>query len=399
TVIEKQFKAIANRRREKVASDLELRVFGGNGSEDEINAAFESDLISGPKRTQLIKELSRQAGEAASAQQRENIISTGLPLDPKDKNHRQAVDEAFVRLGATSPVAIALTKQTGILPGSVRSVFRTAARSGEGHAVKEALELYVAIDDQVPLALDDLPVSDIAVLENATQLIRGGLSTGKAMEMARQQSNIPEGERKVMLERFKEQAKENSAWLQDALDADDAYDTEIFGSAPNPPAAMQADYERLTETFYTQLGGDIEQARELSWKTLKRTWTRSDINGDGELMRFSPEFDLGVSTKILRKDLDQQLEEIKVKPDSVRVISDVLTARSKRGQRSYALVKIRPDGLPEILRGPNNMPLRWVPDPYSILNKQHQDALSRAKRARQQHQQTQRVRQHFPDGG
>lgn len=399
TVIEKQFRATANRRREKVASDLELRVFGGNGSEDEINAAFESDLISGPKRTQLIKELSRQAGEAASAQQRENIISTGLPLDPKDKNHRQAVDEAFVRLGATPPVAIALTKQTGILPGSVRAVFRTAARSGEGHAVKQALELYTAIDDQVPLALDDLPVSDIAVLENATQLIRGGLPSGKAMEIARQQSGIPESERKVMLDRFKEQAKDNSSWLQDALDADDAYDTEIFGGAPNPPAAMQADYERLTETFYTQLGGDIEQARELSWKTLKRIWTRTDINGEGELMRYSPEFDLGVSTKILRKDLDTQLEAIKVKPDSVRVISDVLTARSKRGQRSYALVKIRPDGLPEILRGPNNMPLRWVPDPYSILNKQHQDALNRAKRARRQHQQTQRVRQHFPDGG
>ncbi|MEW8645144.1 MAG: hypothetical protein AB2563_03520 [Candidatus Thiodiazotropha endolucinida] len=399
TVIEKQFRSIANRRREKVASDLELRVFGGNGSEDEINAAFESDLISGAKRTQLIKELSRQAGEAASAQQREYLISTGLPLDPKDKHHRQAVDEAFVRLGATPPVAIALTKQTGILPGQVRAVFRTAARSGEGHAVKEALELYTAIDDQVPLALDDLPINDIAVLENATQLIRGGLPSGKAMEMARQQSNIPEGERKVMLERFKEQAKENSAWLQDVLDSDDAYDTEIFGGAPNPPAAMQVDYERLTETFYTQLGGDIEQARELSWKTLKRTWTRSDINGEGELMRYSPEFDLGVPTKILRKDLDKQLEAIKVKPDSVRVISDVLSARSKRGQRSYALVKIRPDGLPEILRGPNNMPLRWVPDPYSILNKQHQDALSRAKRARRQHQQTQRVRQHFPDGG
>ncbi|MFC1380440.1 MAG: hypothetical protein G8D84_17150, partial [gamma proteobacterium symbiont of Clathrolucina costata] len=351
-------------------------MFGGNGSEDEINAAFESDLISGAKRTQLLKELSRQAGEAASAQQREYLISTGLPLDPKDKNHRQAVDEAFVRLGATPPVAIALTKQTGILPGQVRAVFRTAARSGEGHAVKEALELYASIDDQVPLALDDLPVSDIAVLENTTQLIRGGLPSGKAMEMARQQSNIPEGERKVILDRFKEQAKENSAWLQDVLDSDDAYDTEIFGGAPNPPAAMQADYERLTETFYTQLGGDIEQARELSWKTLKRTWTRSDINGDGELMRYSPEFDLGVSTKILRKDLDTQLEVIKVKPDNVRVISDVLTARSKRGQRSYALVKIRSDGLPEILRGPNNMPLRWVPDPYSILNKQHQDALS-----------------------
>ncbi|MEW8660749.1 MAG: hypothetical protein AB2603_20750 [Candidatus Thiodiazotropha endolucinida] len=399
TVIERQFKALADRRREKVASDLELRVFGGNGSEAEIDAAFDSELISGPKRTQLLKELSRQAGEAASAQQRESLISTGLPLDPKDKKHRQAVDEAFARLGTTPPVAIALTKQTGILPGPVRSVFRTAARSGEGHAVKQALELYTAIDDQVPLALDDLPVSDIAVLENATQLIRGGLPSAKAMEIARQQSNIPEGERKVLLERFKEQAKDNSSWLQDALDSDDAYDTEILGGAPNPPAAMQADYERLAETFYTQLGGDIEQARELSWKTLKRTWTRTDINGEGELMRYSPEFDLGVSTKILRKDLDAQLEEIKVKPERVKVISDVITARSKRGQRSYALVKIRPDGLPEILRGPNNMPLRWVPDPYTILNKQHQDALSRAKRARRQHQQAQRVRQHFPDGG
>ncbi|MCG7978247.1 MAG: hypothetical protein N0E58_08935 [Candidatus Thiodiazotropha endolucinida] len=399
TVIEKQFRSIANRRREKVASDLELRVYGGNGSEDEINAAFDSELISGPKRTQLLKELSRQAGETASAQQREYLISTGLPLDPKDKKHRQAVDEAFVRLGSSSPVAIALTKQTGILPGQVRAVFRTAARSGEGPAVKEALKLYAAIDDQVPLALDDLSISDIAVLENATQLIRGGLPSGKAMEIARQQSNIPEAERKVMLERYQEQAKKNPDSLQDALDSDDAYDTELFSGAPKPPAAMQADYERLVETFYTQLGGDIEQAQELSFKTLKRTWTRTDINGDGELMRYSPEFDLNVSTKVLRKDLNKQLEEIKVKPESVRVISDVLTVRSKRGQRSYALVKTRPDGLPEILRGPNNMPLRWVPDPYSVLNRQHRDSLSRAKRARQQHQQAQRVRQHFPDGG
>ncbi|MCG7904706.1 MAG: hypothetical protein JAY60_20065 [Candidatus Thiodiazotropha weberae] len=397
--IENQFKAITNRRREKVASDLELRVFGGNSSEDEIDAAFNSDVISGAKRTQLHKELSRQAGETASAQQREYLISTGLPLDPKDKKHRQAVDEAFIRLGSTPPVAIALTKQTGILPGQIRSLFRTAARSGEGPAVKEALKLYASIDDQVPLALDDLSISDIAVLENATQLIRGGLPSSKAMEIARQQSNIPEAERKVMLERYQEQAKKNPDSLQDALDSDDDYDTELFSGAPKPPAAMQADYERLVETFYTQLGGDIEKAQELSWKTLKRTWTRSDINGDGELMRYSPEFDLNVSTKVLRKDLDKQLEEIKVKPENVRVISDVLTARSKRGQRSYALVKTRPDGLPEILRGPNNMPLRWVPDPYSVLNKQHQDSLSRAKRARQEHQQAQRVRKHFPDGG
>ncbi|RLW53897.1 MAG: hypothetical protein B6D76_09395 [gamma proteobacterium symbiont of Stewartia floridana] len=399
TQLEENFQAIEDREVEKIASDLELNVYKGNASRADIDDAFDTEIISGPKRTQLLKEIDRQDNESVAARDRQNLISTGLPLDPKDKKHRQAVDEAFVRLGATEPVAIALTKQTGILPGPVRSVFRTAARSGEGRALKEALELYSAIDDQVPLALDDLPLSDIAVLDNATQLIRGGLPSAKAMEIARQQANIPEAERKVLLERFKEQAKDKSDWLQDALDSDDAYDTELFAGAPTPPAAMQADYERLTEAFYIQMGGDIEQARETAWKNLKRAWTRSDINGEGELMRYSPEYDLSVSTKVLRSDLNKQLEEIKVKPDNIRVISDVLTARSKRGQRSYALVKTRPDGLLEILRGPNNMPLRWVPDPHSILNKQHQDAVSRAKRARNQHEQAQRVRKHFPDGG
>lgn len=399
TKIEAQFQEIDDRAREKVASDLELNVYNGEASVTEVEAAFEEDVITGAKRTQLIKEIQRQADEAVASSSRMELISSGLPLDPKNKDHRLAVDEAFERLGGGAPLALSLTKQTGLLPKKVQSIFRTTARTPGGRYTKEALELYSAVDDQVPLALDDLNDKDVAVLDNANELVRGGLGTAEALEISRNQANLPESERNVLLERYKEDAAADKTWLQDTLNSDDAYDTEIFPGAPKPPAAMQADYENLAESYYIQTGGDIDRARELAWKALKRTWTRTDINGEGELMRYSPEYDLGVSTKILRKDLDTQLEEIKVKPERVKVISDVITARSKRGQRSYAVVKIRPDGLPEILRGPNNMPLRWVPDPRPILEKQQKDAMTRAQKLRKQNQQVERVRQHFPDGG
>ncbi|MES9950064.1 MAG: hypothetical protein ABW118_13995 [Candidatus Thiodiazotropha sp.] len=397
--IEAQFEEIDDHAREKVASDLELRVFSGDASVTDVDAAFEEDVITGAKRTQLIKEIQRQADEALAGKNRMALITSGLPLDPKNKDHRLAVNEAFERLGGGAPLALSLTKQTGLLPKQVQSIFRTTARTPGGRHTREALQLYSAVDDQVPLALDDLSDKDVAVLDNASELVRGGLGEDEALEIARNQANLPESERKVILERYKEDAQDNLSKLEDALDSDDAYDTELFPGAPKPPSAMQADFERLTESYYTQTGGDIDRARELAWKTLQRTWTRSDINGEGELMRYSPEFDLGVSTKILRKDLDAQLEEIKVKPERVRVISDVITARSKRGQRSYAVVKIRPDGLPEILRGPNNMPLRWVPDPRPILEKQQKDSMTRAHKLRKEHLKIERVRQHFPDGG
>ncbi|MCU7870349.1 MAG: hypothetical protein KZQ98_17770 [Candidatus Thiodiazotropha sp. (ex Lucinoma borealis)] len=397
--IEEQFQEIEDHAIEKIASDLELSVYSGEASVVDVDAAFEEEIITGAKRTQLIKEIKQRADKAVAGKNRETLITSGLPLDPKNKDHRLAVEEAFTRLGGSSPVALSLAKQTGLLPKQVQSIFRSTARTGTGPKVDQVLELYNAVDDQVPLALDDVSDKDVAVLDNASELVRGGLSAHEALEISRTQANLPESERKVIKERYKEEAAENAEWLQDSLNSDDAYDTELFSDAPTPPAAMTADYERLAESFYIHTGGDIDRARELAWKTLKRSWTRTDINGDGELMRYSPEFDLGVSTKILRKDLDTQLEEIKVKPESVKVVSDVITARSKRGQRSYAVIKVRPDGLPEILRGPNNMPLRWVPEPMPILQKQQNDALSRARKARQQHQQVERVRQHFPNGG
>lgn len=399
TTIEAQFQEIDDRAREKVASDLELRVYSGGASVADVDAAFKEDVITGAKRTQLIKEIQRRADEAVASKNRMELITSGLPLDPKSKDHRLAVDEAFERLGRGAPVALALTKQTGLLPKQVQTIFRTTARTPNSRNAKQALELYSAVDDQVPLALDDLSDKDVAVLDNASELVRGGLSENEAFEIARNQANLPESERKVILERYKEEVAKDKTWLQDTLNSDDAYDTEIFSGAPTPPPAMENDYENLTESFYVHTGGDIERARELAWKTLKRTWTRTDINGEGELMRFSPEYDLGVSTKVLHKDLDKQLEEIKVKPESVRIISDVLTARSKRGQRSYAVVKIRPDGLPEILRGPNNMPLRWAPDPRSILENQHQERLRKAKSKRQAHEKNKQMWQPMKSDG
>ncbi|MCM8857126.1 MAG: hypothetical protein LC541_04525 [Candidatus Thiodiazotropha sp.] len=397
--IEIQFQDIGDRAREKVASDLELSVYSGEASVPEVDAAFEEEVISGAKRTQLIKEIRQRADKAVAGKNRESLITSGLPLDPKNKDHRLAVDEAFTRLGGSSPVALSLTKQTGLLPKQVQSVFRTTARTSTGPKADQVLELYSAVDDQIPLALDDLSDKDVAVLDTASELVRGGMVSQEALEISRTQANLPESERKVIKARYKEDASKDTTWLQDTLNSDDHYDTEIFSGAPTPPASMTADYERLAESFYIHTGGDIDRARELAWKSLKRTWTRSDINGEGELMRYSPEFDLGVSTKVLRKDLDTQLEEIKVKPESVQIVSDVITARSKRGQRSYAVIKVRPDGLPEILRGPNNMPLRWVPEPHTILEKQHQEGLKRAGQKRKQHMKMERVRQHFPDGG
>ncbi|MCU7931433.1 MAG: hypothetical protein KZQ90_11580 [Candidatus Thiodiazotropha sp. (ex Codakia rugifera)] len=399
TKLEAQFQEIEDRALEKVASDLELSVYSGEATVPEVDAAFEEEVISGAKRTQLIKEINKQVDEAAAGKNRETLITSGLPLDPKNKDHRLAVDEAFTRLGGSSPVALSLAKQTGLLPKQVQSIFRSTARTGTGPKVDQVLELYSAVDDQIPLVLDDMSDKDVAVLDNASELVRGGLMTQEALEISRTQANLPESERKVIKERYKEEAAKDTTWLQDTLNSDDHYDTEIFSGAPTPPASMTADYERLAESFYTHTGGDIDRARELAWKILKRSWNRSDINGTGELMRYAPEFDLGVSTKVLRKDLDTQLEAIKVKPESVQIVSDVITARSKRGQRSYAVIKVRPDGLPEILRGPNNMPLRWVPEPHTILEKQHQEGLKRAGKKRKQHMKMERVRQHFPDGG
>lgn len=370
-----------SRSRALRASELELGIVDGATDEEAIDQAFGQGLISGPKRTELMKQL-RKAGEvreerAARAHLVRQSIESGVGMDHGDKTHIQAVEEAFQALGADPVDALILARNTGILPPSYRSVIRTHARQGNASQVLGTAETVSQMFDFAPHALEDVAEKDLALLTTVADMTRGGADPEQALEIARANAHLPEGEREQVDRQF--QAEVQDVDLADKLR--DEFDDAWFGSGPTPPAAMLADYRGLVSEFY-RFGRDMETATTQAARALRRVWGVSEVNGDDELMRHPPEIALGVDAGTLREALTEDLAEHDLKPDQIRVVSDALTARSKRGQRTYALLKVRKNGVPVLLRGKDNMPLRWLPNPGKVLERRHVEALEEAENDR-----------------
>ncbi len=369
---------------ERAASNLAIRVDRGQASEREIDEAFELGLISGSTRASMYRSLDKQGEALRAAADRAELIRRAADgeavLDPRNKEHVQAVDDAHAALGGGLDATLNLARRTGILPSATRAALRIGARTGPG---EEAVELYSALQDQAPQALADMPEKDVAVLDTAADLARGGLPLPQAIERAREAANREPAEQQIIEQRLRVELKDapNDEALQDALNSDNEFDTEWLSGAPKPPPAMAADFERLVQTHYS-VGGDLEQAQSAAFKALKRSWSRSDINGKGQIMRYAPERDLGLPADRLREALDEELAAMGEDPKRVVIVSDNETARGSRGNRTYSLQRLRDDGLTEIIFDEQNMPRRYYWNVEAIVKAERDKRMGIAKRNR-----------------
>lgn len=356
--------------RSRQASDLEIGVRAGQKDEADIELAFEDGIITGPKRTQLFNEL-----EAQKQAKQKQALSMGLvhasltssvPLDSKNPDHRTAVDSYFAanvteNMQHNLALSVDLASKTGIIATPVQSMIRSLSKSGDTNQAVMAANTLARLQESAPQSLDSVPASEKAFAMQINTMVAAGTDPKQAVEIARHnvyQMTAPE--REVVKGNYHDAnyREKNLSTLTDYID--DAFD-KPFRTEPEAPAAMQGEYSALTEQYFMQTQ-DIEQARALAWHDLSRVWGVTDLNGDGlSLMKYPPEkiYWNGQPNDWMAEQLAEDLQALGVSGEA-RIVSDHITARSK--QPSYALMKRRKNGLFEPVLDKNNQPARWRPD-------------------------------------
>ena len=331
---------------DRVASELELDVFRGNGLRTDIDLARDSDVITPAKWTQLHLEMDRQEAEAvADAKLRQLVsISTGLgiPLDPGDPDHRKAVELAYTDIPGEpfSPVHNAATgqlvKQTGIVPKQVKSMVRSMAVAGNATQAMAMADLVDHIQTVSPSAISQFSTDEKAFALQVQEFVRAGTEPAGAVELARERVfKTSPAERDIVAANYRDESGGNEDALDDLIDDD--FDNLFPFNQPDAPPLLQAEFERLSETYFLKTH-EINAARSLAWQDLQSVWGVSTINGSRQLMKYPPE----ARGEIDRDDL----------PENALVISDPRTARDG----TYSIVVIGDDDLPRI------QTFRWEPN-------------------------------------
>src|ERR1700676_234796 len=104
---------------------------------------------------------------------------------------------------------------------------------------------------------------------------------------------------------------------------------------------MQGEFDQLSQSYYKQTNGNLQQARQLAAQDLKRTWGVSEVNGQREIMQYAPEAMFpGLSAGVVRDDLAKTVADNadtfqKADPSKIRLTATDRTART--GGTDWAL--------------------------------------------------------------
>ena len=365
---------------ERFASDLEVKIRGDEMGGDliGIERAFDSGKITGAKRTQLILAWQEQEQKRQDMAERASLINQSLenqmPLDRKNPIHKEAVEEAYAARSiiAKQPglmpreKAIAehyaldygmnLAIKTNIMAEEMKGDFRKYAIAGSPERVAQFANAYQNLVREAPQTLDAIGIHESAIYGTVSELNDTGMDLAMAVEIARHNAMIPEREKEVLDERYK--AEDNNS--NDRLGKKIASATDLLAWTPDASSRMQGSYNALENAYYRRTGGDIERASNLAFQELSRVFSRTDVNGRGQMMAYSPERQTGMTTDELRGQLKTEARKLKVPIDKLVVVPDAQTSRDQ-DVKSYVLYKIDDFDMlvPVVI---DDIPVRWTPD-------------------------------------
>lgn len=286
------------------------RLGGGDGAvgiqaDSSLRGALARELSPRMPEFQAIIEKRREQNELrrrASA-----IISGAEPVDPGSKADRDTMDKVIKatdipkRLGDADPAAAgqltALVKNTGYVPEAAISQLRASAVNGTPEQRTFALETAANILREKPGAFE---ASDAAKsLRDDAQLyetltLDAGISSQDALSRIAELRTPEFAKRKEALK--KEVAESGSNSVMAGLSPSDItsdYDgwftaEPSLGGSPRQAGVVYDTYRNLVKDHYIRTG-DIEVAKSMAKKDLKRTYDVSEVTGTRRLMRHPPE--------------------------------------------------------------------------------------------------------------
>jgi hypothetical protein len=247
-------------------------------------------------------------------------------FDPKDPKAAKAVDTFFQTLTAANgfargtngyeTLAVSTMQKTSIIPPVIRKGIIADLASGDPDRAAQAARLQERLYSANPRAdIYEEDSKSAAFGDTLQRNLDAGMPAHQAYEMARGQVDAP---RDVLEQRKmdygaavktavdKNPKKTNADMLQSKLNDSGIGGAHWYGNTPAPlaPTAMRAEYEGLTQEFFTRTG-KIDQAQDLAFQQVQKTWHMTSINGQPEMMKFGPTAE---ETPIIREGIAQTLK-------------------------------------------------------------------------------------------
>lgn len=282
----------------------------GQFNPDQIDAiegkALESIRRSEYAYSQQLKQQKKDIQEAQVKQQSIDRVKTSLNTGyalPKNKQNQGDMDTFYSEFMSDfdfqNPKHIASAAQivgtTKLIPNQLIEGLDQAALSNNTGNVEGATNLYEQLKALAPRTLaNSTDPNTAAYYENVSRLQKAGSTAEEAQAIAYKNVWQQDKQQKEVLKT----RMSNSEYKENRSDSAQSAFNERAGGwfAPDDLAELgaagleyEADYNTLFDAFYQKTGGDIEAAKSMTNDRIQRKWAVTDINGDWQPMRFSPE--------------------------------------------------------------------------------------------------------------
>jgi hypothetical protein len=315
---------------------------GRGASGPEVNAAIDKMRTQGWISAEYARSLSDRAALNASKGQVDDADvynftqvwnGTQPKWDPKDPRAAKAADTGFKTMVAANgfargtsgyeDLAVSTMQHTSVVPPTIRKEIIGDLASGDPIRAANAARLEERIRTANPGA--DVYQEDsksAAVSDILQRNLDAGMPPQQAYDMARNQVDVPKDvqeQRKLDYSNAVRTAVDknpkmaNADMLQSKLvDSHVAGKGVIFDNdTPTAPPAQRAEYEGLVQEFFTKTG-KMDQAQDLAFKQIQRTWHLTNVNGSPEFMKWGPTAE---ETPIVRAGISQTISALGLKDD------------------------------------------------------------------------------------
>jgi hypothetical protein len=310
---------------------------GRGASGPEVQGAIDSMRKQGWITTEYARSLSDRAALNGAKGQTDDTDTYNVnrvwngedpKFDPKDPKAGKAVDTFFKTMTAANgfargtdgyeALAVSTMQHTSIIPPTIRKGIIADLSSGDPDRAAQAARFQERLRTANPLAdiyQDD--TKSAAFGDTLQRNLDAGMPTQQAYEMARNQTDPTKEVQTARKEQYteavktaaeKNPAKANSEMLQTKLDDAGFGEQHWYGNsrAPTATPAMRAEYEGLTQEFYTRTG-KLDQAQDLAFQQIQKTWHLTSVNGKPEIMKWGP---TAAETPVLRAGIEQSVKAL-----------------------------------------------------------------------------------------
>jgi len=301
-----------------------------------------------------------------------NIPPAPFGQDKKDvDNYFESIASDLANMPASEAetTVLDIVQNSGVVPEGLNRTVSASMRSGNPEQVLAMSNMIIKIQDKTPEAISDVNSESRTMALQVTDAMRAGVDPEQAVEAARKNVYGTTGaEREVIKEQTKDAVERLPKTLREfstRSPREGGYDEGIMGGlfniVPQIPPAMEADYRIAFDSFITTTGGNIPQAEQLAFQTVRGNWGVTDTGGDRRFMKRSPENVYGIPGVDNDWISDQFEEEMAAAGyEGAQIAFDRQVARQERPE--YPVMVPNEDGVMEPAVNEIGDRITWSPD-------------------------------------